>query len=157
MLDGALNSCSPVEAAASTYFWRRTKRATIVLCWLLGKDEKLKDLVSQFLDHWRNAFSKRGLDMDEELVHETQFLRGQPRKLIGATKEFVVQIVQCATEGLGVEEMHRQVRSTLKQKGKGYIRPEEEFARLLAAEPPYFPTDFRTDEAPNVIPFPRAD
>ena len=71
---------------------------------VLSEGKKFKALVSMFLDHWLDAVSTRGLDVDGEFVHETQFLRGQPRKLIGAMKEFVFQIAQSATEGDGVEE-----------------------------------------------------
>jgi hypothetical protein len=103
------------------------------------------------LDHWLDAMLRRGVKVDENSVHETLFLRGQQRKLIGVMKEMVSLVGECAIDGEGVEKMHLVIRNIYKTKGDGYILPHDEFERLLAAEPPSPTGD---GGASNVVPFP---
>ncbi|MFT4546937.1 MAG: hypothetical protein ACI9MB_000882 [Verrucomicrobiales bacterium] len=118
---------------------------------LLDDGKGIGGLVSRFLDHWFDALSRRGVAVDEKLIHETLFLRGQQRKLIGVMKEMVSLVGECAINGEGVEKMHLVIRNIYKTKGDGYILPHDEFKRLLAAEPPPQMSD---GGASNVVPFP---
>jgi len=110
-----------------------------------------EDLIFIFYRYWFDAVISRGFQPPRPQETRTDYLRGQPRQLIGSMNDLVYHAEFSILEQENdIKTTHKNIRHIPMKKGKEYIFPDDEFERLLDEQPPYP----RLPEDPQIIQFP---
>lgn len=101
-------------------------------------DGSFEQLISIFYQYWFDAVVSRGFQPPLPLQTKTEYLRGQPRQLIGSMNDLVYHAeISIIENHADIRTTHQSIRNMPMKKGKEYIFQEQEFERLLKEQPPY--------------------